>query len=185
MQRTLFGILVLLVAAFSAIYFYPKGGKGGGEVEGQPTQKPLPKGKRGMMAPKEGMQVSEEPKKETGSKVANPKQNIQISSSGGIPIYSKVARPERFLKLPNGTFVAPLNGVKEPARFLWPKNLPFSPIIGKELDDHGRWWYVHQDGSRSTTFMALHPQTGKLDARTDIANPKKPLPIGGQGPLKK
>ncbi|GEM_PF-5296231 len=180
MKRTLLGIFALLLAAFLGIRFFsgpPKGGNKGGAL----SPKVLPKGDSGT----KGKDLSLKAPKQKAAPASSLSSKEKTNNAGGIPIFHKVDRPEKFLKLPDGTFVAPLNGVKEPAPFVWPMTIPFAPIVGKELDDHGRWWYIHKDGSRSTTYMAFHPQTGKLDARTDIANPTRSLPVGGGDSAKK
>jgi hypothetical protein len=82
-----------------------------------------------------------------------------------------------YLALPNGTFIEPLNGVTRPQPMLWPKEVPWSPVIGKELDTLGYWWYVHADGSKTTTYVGKNPLTGRLEAITEVANPTRPLPI--------
>ena len=184
MARKWFGVLVVVLAAFAAVYLGPWDAEGKGE-EG------LPKAPSAGTSGDSGREGATEslPKTSRNSSPAatsKPRERPLVSKvvPGGIRIFSKVPKPERYLNLPDGTFVAPLNGVQEPAPFLWPKNIPFAPIIGKELDDHGRWWYLHKDGSKSTTYMAMHPQTGKLDARTDIANPRTPIRVGGEGSSK-
>src|SRR5690606_36359339 len=75
------------------------------------------------------------------------------------------------LALPDGTSVPPLNGVERPAILPWPPHRPWSPIVGKETDEDGVQWYVHADGSSTTTQMAWHPQLGRLDPVTIVLNP--------------
>lgn len=80
----------------------------------------------------------------------------------------------RMLQLPDGDFVPALNGVRNPPRMEWPNDRPFSPIIGRvrttELE-----WYVHADGTRSTTQMSFRTDLGRFDAVTTVANP---APLG-------
>jgi hypothetical protein len=84
--------------------------------------------------------------------------------------------PKGALSLPDGSWVMPLNGVTDPAPYAWPKDREYSPIVGR------RWikgkpplewveWYVHADGSMSTTYMAWRADLGRKDAQTSIALP--------------
>ena len=73
-----------------------------------------------------------------------------------------VTDPEKakgMLEYPDGTLVEPLNGVENPQRVKWKQIYKFSPIVAKERTS---WegigeieWYVHADGTRSTTFMTF------------------------------
>ena len=54
---------------------------------------------------------------------------------------------------------------------LWPRERPYSPIVKVEVDPHGQEWYVHEDGSKSTTVMGWRKDLGRLDAMTQVANP--------------
>jgi hypothetical protein len=177
MKQNWFGFLVVLAAAFAAILFFPPGGEERDPSRPKKAETLDIKEALEAKGPRGNPQSKEENRRETSGQKPKKRAGVSSQFSGGIQVFSKVANPEQFLKLPDGNYVAPLNGVKEPAPFLWPPSIPFAPIIGKELDDHGRWWYVHKDGSKSTTFMGMHPQTGKLDARTDIMNPQTPLPL--------
>lgn len=60
---------------------------------------------------------------------------------------------ERQLELPDGTFVATLNGATnaKPIAEFWGSQIPWSPIVGIELNDQGVAWYRHENGSYSTT----------------------------------
>jgi len=48
-----------------------------------------------------------------------------------------------------------LNGVREPTAITWPPGRPWSPVIGVATDN-GWDWYVHGDGTWSTTAMVLN-----------------------------
>lgn len=76
------------------------------------------------------------------------------------------------LGLPDGTFVPALNGAAgaRPLAAAW-GNWPWSPIVGTERTDAGVEWYVHADGSRSTTEMKWRSDLGRLDAMTRVAHP--------------
>lgn len=81
------------------------------------------------------------------------------------------------LTLPDGSRIRALNGVKEPVALLWPPELPWSPITGTQTDPDGLQWYVHADGSRSTTQMVWRSDLGRETAISVVANPKQALPL--------
>lgn len=96
------------------------------------------------------------------------------------PTIVREPKPEerdRMFKLPNGEFVASLNGVRDAPEMLWPKDIPYSPIVGRERDTHGQEWYVHADGSKSTNRMVFRSDLGRMDPITTVANPTAPLPM--------
>ena len=79
--------------------------------------------------------------------------------------------------LPSGENVPALNGVNESVKLLWPTDLPYSPIVGTQREVDGLEWYVHADGSRSTTQMVFRSDVGRKVAMSVVANPKAPVPI--------
>ena len=83
------------------------------------------------------------------------------------------------LGLEQGDRVATLNGVKEPIELIWPDGLAYSPITGTQTDPDGLQWYVHADGSRSTTQMVWRSDLGRKVAMAVVANPKEPIPMKG------
>jgi hypothetical protein len=76
------------------------------------------------------------------------------------------------LALPDGTFIACLNGATgaPPLKDYWGSR-PWSPIVGLERSDLGVDWYVHADGTRTTTEMKWRPDLGRIDAMTRLAVP--------------
>lgn len=85
------------------------------------------------------------------------------------PAKAPVARPDpaakpKLLRLPDGSEVAPLNGVTEPAAMTWGEG-PFSPIVGK-IHGNGFDWYVHGDGTHTTTIEVWRHELGRLDPVT-------------------
>lgn len=95
----------------------------------------------------------------------------------------------RLLALPDGSFVPALNGAlgAPPLIRFW-GNRPWSPIVGRERSDRGIDWYVHADGTRSTTQMAWRSDLGRMDAMTRVAAPGPAVtpaaggsPVGGTG----
>ena len=81
--------------------------------------------------------------------------------------------PRATMLLPDGSRVATLNGATSvrPLQEVWPKNRPWSPIVGVERSDVGVEWYVHADGCRSTTEMRWRADLGRDDAVTRVAQP--------------
>ena len=83
------------------------------------------------------------------------------------------------LALPDGTFVPMLNdaiGALSLAE-CWGAR-PWSPIVRTERSDLGVDWYVHADGTRTTTEMKWRPDLRRFDALTRIAVPNgEPPPV--------
>lgn len=74
-----------------------------------------------------------------------------------------------YIAYPDGTYLPPLNGVAMAPRMMFhPRLAPFSPVVGKERDAMGWEWYVHLDGTRSTTYL----DTGGRS----IADIRRPVP---------
>jgi hypothetical protein len=84
------------------------------------------------------------------------------------------------LELPDGTFVPALNGAVGAGslREVWKG--AWSPIVGAERSDQGVDWYVHADGSRSTTEMKYRPDLHRFDAMTRLARPLPAAPAPRQ-----
>ena len=78
------------------------------------------------------------------------------------------------LLLPDGSEVKPLNGAKNPPKMLW-QNPQWSPIVGTEHSS-GLDWYVHADGTYSTTIMLWRSDLGRTDATTQVLHPRDPKP---------
>lgn len=91
------------------------------------------------------------------------------------------AEPAR-VKYPDGSTMPALNGVTTDLVVTWGTR-PFTKIIGTE-DGPGGWkWYVHENGTRSTTVML--ESGGVLRATPIVADPTTALPTGpgsGQAP---
>lgn len=86
---------------------------------------------------------------------------------------------ESQLELPDGTFVPMLNGATGALslRKCWGAR-PWSPIERVERSDLGVDWYVHADGTRTTTEMKWRDDLRRLDAMTRIAVPQgEPPPL--------
>ena len=85
---------------------------------------------------------------------------------------TKADQTAAHLSLPDGTFVRCLNGATgaPPLSQHWGTR-PWSPIIEIERSDRGVDWYVHADGTRTTTEMKWRQDLGRYDAMTRIAVP--------------
>ncbi len=79
------------------------------------------------------------------------------------------------LKLPDGTSVPPLNGVADPPRLVW-TNPEYAPIVRTEHNgDYD--WYVHADGTYSTTLMIWRSDLGRADACSYCLHPRDAVPV--------
>lgn len=76
----------------------------------------------------------------------------------------------RLLELPNGEFVPALNGARGAPAMEWELGRPYSPIVGRERTTELEW-YVHADGTKSTTQMSFRTDLGRFDAVTTVAHP--------------
>lgn len=83
------------------------------------------------------------------------------------------------LRFPNGTLVEPLNGVTDPALCVW-GDAPWSPIVRKEHNGNMDW-YVHADGTYTTTMMQWRSDLKREDAVTLCLHPTKPIAVESSG----
>jgi hypothetical protein len=88
----------------------------------------------------------------------------------------------RRLRLPDGSEAAPLNGVLAPAAMVWGER-PYAQIVGVERGNGVDWW-VHADGTRSTTLEIWRHELGRTDPVTLVFHPGEPAPVdaGGAAP---
>lgn len=75
------------------------------------------------------------------------------------------------LRMPDGSQVPLLNGVLHAAEPAWEPGRPYSPILGKQTVN-GIEYYVHADGTTTTTIMAWRTDLKRLDGTTRVAHPK-------------
>ena len=96
-----------------------------------------------------------------------PQENDARPARGPSP-----AADPRQLLLPDGTSTPALNGATHapPLARGWDPAVPYAPIVGQRTVDGVRW-YVHADGTQSTTRMVYRPDLGRLDAVTSVAHP--------------
>ncbi len=96
------------------------------------------------------------------------------------PVAKKSEEPKaqsNRLLLPDGSTVPVLNGAFGAPAMGWPEERPWSPIIAKETDPDGVEWYVHEDGSKSTTQNLYHKHVGGMAPVTNVYNPAKALAL--------
>ena len=74
------------------------------------------------------------------------------------------------LACPDGTILDALNGVTGAVELRWPRHLPYAAIVGQETSPTGLQWYVHGDGSRSTTQWVTFVD-GRREAVSTVASP--------------
>jgi hypothetical protein len=83
----------------------------------------------------------------------------------------------RKLRLPDGSETTPLNGVVAPMPMVW-GDRPYAPIRGVEHGNGVDWW-VHADGTRSTTLDVWRHELGRTDPVTLVFHPGQPAPVDG------
>jgi len=89
----------------------------------------------------------------------------------------KSEEKRHMVKLPTGEWLRALNGAVDVKPMEWPADRPFSPIIGVERSPSGKDWWVHADGTKSTTEMIFRSDLGRHDAILEIASPTPALPM--------
>jgi hypothetical protein len=92
-------------------------------------------------------------------------------------ILREAADPHTMVALPDGSFAPVLNGAYGVTPLPWPRDIPWSPIIGIQRDKHGMDWFVHADGSHSITQMAYRSDLGHAEPTALVYNLQAPLPI--------
>jgi hypothetical protein len=108
--------------------------------------------------------------------VPNPPSSRQAMTSVPAPVKSP-ERPQEMVRYPDGGYMPPLNGVTIPANLAWPPDHPFSPIVGKQATPDGTEWYIHADGTCSTTVMVWRSDVGRKVPYTHVARPVPVAPV--------
>ena len=92
-----------------------------------------------------------------------------------IPLEDAPAPPAGagIVSYPDGSSFPALNGVDEPVKLIWTGGRPYSPIVGRMFDGppNNLDWYVHADGSYSTTAMRQIRLGGPLVATGMVQAP--------------
>jgi hypothetical protein len=124
-----------------------------------------------------------EPREPTGSPAPAPAPAVPapVPAAAGVTGPAPAPAPKStMLKLPDGSEVAPLNGVLVPAAMVW-GDRPWSPIV--RIDHTTIDWYVHADGSLSTTLEVFRKDLGRKDPVTIVAKPTEVMPIEVDGKI--
>lgn len=69
------------------------------------------------------------------------------------PVDAPQAAAAATLLYPDGVAWPAHNGVTTSLVPSFTENVPFAPITGTEVGSHGLTWYVHANGTRSTSFL--------------------------------
>lgn len=93
------------------------------------------------------------------------------ASPSAPPRTEEPLRADELLAMPDGSFVEPLNGVRSPPKPGWQKGRPYAPIERVERRADGRDYYVHADGSSTTTWWTWRADLGRWDAVTNVQHP--------------
>lgn len=88
------------------------------------------------------------------------------------PEPAELVPADRRLRMPDGSFVPTLNGVLHPADIVW-GDRPWSPIVRKQIDPTVEW-YVHADGTYTTTLMRWRGDLGREEPVTLCMRPGRP-----------
>jgi hypothetical protein len=91
-------------------------------------------------------------------------------AAAAAPATAAAKAPATMLRMPDGSEAAPLNGVTEPGQVVW-GNRPYAPIV-RTVRHQGIDWYVHSDGTRTTTVRVQRSDTRQLTPVTLVAHPQ-------------
>ena len=87
-----------------------------------------------------------------------------------------------FILMPDGSKPKALNGVKNPPKALW-GDPPWSPIVRVD-HNNGLDWYVHADGSYTTSMMQWRSDLNDKTAVTICLHPTQMIPTDETVPSK-
>ena len=93
------------------------------------------------------------------------------------PRPTREAPSERTFGLPDGTRLPVLNGAYGAPDIQWPAGIPWSPVVRKMVDNDGQEWYVHADGTYSSTVITYRSDLGRHVPVTQVAHPEKAAPM--------
>ncbi len=94
---------------------------------------------------------------------------------GEVPPQPVQAGQKAALLMPDGQQMPLLNGVATAPKVVWGDG-PYAPVVRKEFNN-GLDWYVHADGTYTTTMMAWRKELGRYDATTLCLRPTKPVAV--------
>ena len=181
MPKILLSALSLVVAGFALWGFgvFDSGDSGGPSKSGGPqtpdlgTSSDVEPGKG--TSPDSGGQVkldkAPEIKTSKDPKTA-PSKRKGIGNTGKAPHGAAI--------FPDGTWLPPLNGVEIAPPFPgFAPDFPYAPVVEIIEGDKGISWYIHADGSHSSTQLVETQQGGRTftQAGWAVGNPTKTLPV--------
>lgn len=150
---------------------------GGGEAQAEPKSR----AKDGELEVDAASVAKNEKRPVKSRKSAGPKSTGSIGRTGTPPHGAAV--------FPDGTWLPPLNGVDIAPPFPgFDPKYPYAPVVKIVRGDKGVSWYIHADGSHSTTQMAMTEQGGRKFRQPAwvVGNPTDVLPVQvGSGADKK
>ena len=92
----------------------------------------------------------------TNNPVAEPRHVLSKRSPGSFVRIDELPKVERGIPLPDGTLLPFLNGMTfAPPIHRDPRFGPVPPVIGLSVDVGGFEWWVHADGSTTTSRYKL------------------------------
>ena len=94
-----------------------------------------------------------------------PKPEPAVALRGAPTQKKDLLDPNDQIRLPDGSYVPALNGVATAVS--WGKRA-FSPIVGRNVTAQGVEWYVHEDGSQSTTIRVTGSGQAAREVRSMI-----------------
>jgi hypothetical protein len=130
--------------------------------------------------PSEGRPVLQQPTPSGAENKVEKPSSASLHAQWTSPPSVKNPDPEakrKMVLLPTGEYIQALNGAVDAPPLSWEQGRPYSEIIGIERTPAGQEWWVHADGTKSTTEMNFRSDLGRADATTQVAHPARPLPI--------
>ena len=110
---------------------------------------------------------------EAGAAVAALAEPIETRTAG-LDLSAALSAPaaeEQGLLFPDGSRLPALNGAIDPPPVRWDPSVPYAEVVRRERDGRGVDWYVHADGTYSTTQMAWRSDLGREVGTTLVARP--------------
>ncbi len=93
------------------------------------------------------------------------------------PLEVRDSRPpgeagRRWVEMPDGTWMRALNDVLDAPKILWDRAVPKSPVVGLRTLDDGVTWFVHADGTLTTTTRLWRDDLAREDVTTLTQHPR-------------
>ncbi len=98
---------------------------------------------------------------------------IAVTTAMPLPLPPPATTPrDGYIAYPDGTWFPPVNGVQHAPPIVFHDRTPFARVVAQTRDAGGRVWYLHENGTRSTTIF-----DGKGNAMGLVARPAPVLPM--------